>query len=386
VVLLAGWASFGCDSASFVPPVNPELRGDAGAAPVAATSPSPIPSLSDVAPAPARPIELVLAYHNPDETELWKTAARTQAGLDKVKLHVTTLGTAEPASKQAELIREVLTRKPRVLIVEPAAPADAGLAEAVAAAQGQGIPVILVGRPLAGGTPAPAASPAPAAKSTAPAARQAPIVVIEARFAGTAKQIVEATIRVAQVSELVPAGGAIIVTDTNSDPYRDQRELAIKDALKAVGITTIEEVRFAKDPKAGEKLLTATIKAHPKIDMVFTVDSMSSAAVKEVANGVVDGRLLIAGGFTTDDQFSSLSRIPFFAAVAEFTPARLLRKAISSAVALTQGKDVPSLVEFRINVSESSVKSNVLRAQLSTPKKSDDEPARVPGKRVQAPR
>ena len=37
------------------------------------------------------------------------------------------------------------------------------------------------------------------------------------------------------------------------------------------------------------------------------------------------------------------------AAVAEFTPMRLLRKAITTAAALAQGKDVPSRVELPIN-------------------------------------
>ncbi len=88
LLIVAAWASFGCDSFSFVPPQPEELRGAGSATTVASTAGSAI------APAPTRAIELVLGPHGPDEAEGWKSSARSQAGLDKTKLKI--LGPAEP--------------------------------------------------------------------------------------------------------------------------------------------------------------------------------------------------------------------------------------------------------------------------------------------------
>ena len=150
LLLTAACAALGCNSGSFMPPVNPELRGDGAATPVSVTDSTTVSNGSETSVTAARPIELVIGQHPPDESEYWKSSARTQAGLDKAKLHVSAPGPEDPPSRQAELVRMALTREPRVLIVEPSDPADSRLAEAVKSAQGKGIPVIVVSRPLAG--------------------------------------------------------------------------------------------------------------------------------------------------------------------------------------------------------------------------------------------
>ena len=166
VMMAALWGSVGCESDSFVPPVNPELEG-AVDAPVGVSVPSAAPTLSAGTPEPARPIEVILGQHGPDEAEVWKASARTQAGLDKTRLKISVLDELSPKSKQAELIREALVHRPRAFVVEPSNPADPRLVEAVDAVQDQGIPVVLVGRPLAATKPAAETPDAKAPQSSA---------------------------------------------------------------------------------------------------------------------------------------------------------------------------------------------------------------------------
>ncbi len=59
-----------------------------------------------------------------------------------------------------------------------------------------------------------------------------------------------------------------------------------------------------------------------------------------------------------------MTGIIYVAAVAEFTPTRLMRKAIVTAAALAQGRDVPPLVEFPINVTEAMVTPAIVKAQI----------------------
>ena len=122
------------------------------------------------------------------------TAARTQAGIDKVKLRSNVLRDADPPAQQVELVREAIARRPLALIVEPADPSDARMAEAVQKARTDGIPVVLLNRPLATtasnadnakrtdaagkGSTAPAAATRPGPSGTPESAGSASLVLV----------------------------------------------------------------------------------------------------------------------------------------------------------------------------------------------------------------
>jgi hypothetical protein len=356
LLIAAAWASFGCDSFSFVPPKPEELRGSGGATPVA-TSAGPA-----VAPAPTRSIEFVLGSHQPDEAEVWKTSARAQAGLDKAKLKL--VGPAEPPVTQAELVREAVSHDPRVLIIDSPGPEDPPLLRAVEQARSKGIPVVLVGPPPAGAKAATGTGGDSNTASTASPGQQAPLIAVTPKpFSESAKLLVSAAIRHANYAGIEPGKTAIVVVNTAGDPYLPQRALAIKDALKAAGITAIAEARFANEPSEAERAWSASFKAHPETVLVFTLDSVSSSAFRPVMKNNSAHRFFVAGCYIAEGQAADIGSIYHVAAVAEFTPTRLMRKAISTASALVQGRDVPTLVEFPINVSESVVTPAVIKAQ-----------------------
>ena len=356
LVIVATWASFGCDSFSFVPPQPDELRGASGATPVAA---------------PTRSIDFVLGAHGPDEVEVWKTSARAQAGLDKIRLKL--IGPAEPPLTQAELIREAQAHDPRVLVIESSGRDDPPLLKAIEQAQSQGIPVVLLGAPLAG---AKAAAEAPGESKTASTdspGHQSPIIsVMPPPFSASAKQLVSAAIRNAHYSGLEPGKSAIVVINTTGDPFVAERSLAIKDALKAAGITTVFEARFADEAINAEKVLSASLKDHPETILVFLVDSVSSSALRGLVKNDTTHRFFVAGCYVAESQLADMTGNAHVAAVAEFTPSRLMRKAIATAAALAQGRDVPPLVEFPINVSDSTATPAFVKVLADQWKKDGD--------------
>ena len=176
--------------------------------------------------------------------------------------------------------------------------------------------------------------------------------------------MVAACIRVAQGVDLDPAGGAVVVINTASDPFVAERTLAIRDALKLAGITAVEEVRFEGEPKIGEKLLKERVLAKPKTVLLFALDSSAFGAVRDLIAADIDDRTFIAACYVSEDQLANVTRIATFAAIADFTPMRLIRKAVSTAVALTQGRAVTHPLEFRINVTESPVTAGALKAHI----------------------
>ncbi len=378
VLLVGSLTLIGCESESFVPPVNPELNRDLSA-PAAGTSASDKGrTISEITPEPAKAIEIILGQHQPNEAEQWKSAARAQSGFDKVKIKVSAVDNDRPKSAQTELVGEALARHPRALVVEPADPADSELAAAIDAVRAKGIPVVVVGHALAGSKAATTKEADKSAKSSDGQDGRAALAVIAPNFADSAAQMASALVRVTKISDLDPAGGAIIVVNTAGDPFLADRVTALKEALKGAGVGVVEIASFAADAKAGEKVLKATITAHPKISMVFGVDPTSSSVVREVVSAEDAERLMIAACYTTEDHYATVSRMPHFAAVAEFTPTRVLRKGISTAVALAQGKQMPAMADVRINVGESPIDTNALKAHFHSSTKKSGPQKRAP--------
>jgi ABC-type sugar transport system substrate-binding protein len=336
----------GCGSGDFVPPPPPELQGAIGGA--------------AGADAGVRTIELILSgVIDSEEAEIEKSAARVQAGSEQVRLKIpppdASSGnpgtTAATPKTQAKLIREAVARHPHALIVEPADPADRELAQAIQEGRAAKVPVILLGRPMT-------VEPDAKVASTA-------ILVAPAPFANSARQLVASAIRNAKNAKLNPEAGAILLINTAADLLLADRVAAIRDALKAAGITAIEEIRFARDSQTGSKLLIARLNAERKPVMVFSVDSQSTTASNEAVSNIVKERPFIQAGYTSEESLSRMVTVGEFAAVAEYLPTRLVRKAVSTAIAVAQGRDVPNRVEIPIVFRDSPAKSGAPGLQES---------------------
>jgi len=368
---------FGCDSGSFIPPPPDELR-ESALAPGSELGSVPGPAGRDREPAAARTLEIVLDRRDPDEEGVVTAAARTQAGLEMVKLKIAVLGEHDLPARQVDLVREALARHPLALIVEPDDPTDRRMAQVIDEARGEGVPVVLVSRPLAGDQGAapkvagaraaaggsPNQSSAGQDAATAPSLHSAKpmVLVMSPPFRSSAEQLVASAIRNAKNAHLDAKGGAVIMINTLGDPSIQDRVAAIRSALKAGGITKIQEVSFSKQSELGSKLLTERLEADAKLAMVFSVDSLSSLATRQVMLEIILTRPFILAGYAADETYFSSTQMADFAAVAEFAPTRLVRKAIITAVAMAQGRNVPSVIEIPIEVHDSPEDSTTARS------------------------
>jgi ABC-type sugar transport system substrate-binding protein len=383
ILVLLTWPASGCDSASFAPPAPDEPESALGSAPPKFFTP---PAPSDVLLPPragAKAIALVLARHDPDDAELLKAAARTQAGYDRVKLDITMLGDQDLPAQQAGLVHEALARNPLALILEPADKEDKRLAQAVSEAQRQGVPVLLLHRSLSaapvgsqasGGDGATtSASPSQAAadhSAAAPRSAQTskpPILVGVPSFGSSAKLLVESAIRNAKNGGLDPKRGAILVVNTVSDAFADDRTSAIREALQNAGIKSVDEVRFAYKADLAHKIFSERLKANAKAVMVFALDSQCLPPIRQITSQpeFVD-RPLVVAGYVSDDKFVPFTKSGDIAALAEFTPMRLVRKAITTAAAAAQGKDVPQHIDLPVLFHDSPPGSGLFKNRGQT--------------------
>jgi ABC-type sugar transport system substrate-binding protein len=373
---------WGCDSGSFVPPPPEELAESAGST----ASDSASGSVGGpMEPVGARTLEVFLDRCSSDVADILKSAARAQAGLDVVKLDINVLGEGDLPTQQVEVVRAALVRHPLAVVVEPVIPPDGRLAAVLSEARSDGVPVVVLNRPLAsdqgtasdGNVPKAAVGTSatqPGARDGATAMRQAPsplVVVKTSPFISSAAQLVASAVRNAANARMDPGGGAVLLINTLGDPSVSERVAALRTALKDAGIAKIQEVPFSKDSEAGSKVLTAKLQADPKLVLVFAVDSLSSLAGREVVIKVVLDRPFILAGYASDDTYANSTRMGDFAAIAIYSPAKLLRKAMSTAVALARGRDLPALVEVPIEIVDSPPESTTAKSPIFYKKKSE---------------
>ena len=256
--------STGCDSSStFLPPPPDELRG-ASSDESSSSVNVPIPRGLESASVGARSIELILGRHEPPELDAYIAAARLQAGVAKFKLRNMSLGTQDPPGKQLELVREAEARNPLALILEPADPSDSQLAEIIQKIRENGTPVVLLNRPLeAKGSKAVAPQDAKGAPGTSTGAK--PLVVITPpSFTESGRKLVAAVIRNTKNAQLDPKGGAVILISSIGDSFLPDRTAAIKNALKAQGITSVDEITFPRTIEVGRKTPDRKAQSKPQ--------------------------------------------------------------------------------------------------------------------------
>jgi ABC-type sugar transport system substrate-binding protein len=344
----------GCESGDFVAPPPPSPRGDAGAG-RGATAPADV----FVTGSTVRSIEMVQARDQaPDDALLERSTARAQAGYDKARIHISpddeivgANASTRRDNPQAELVRQAVSRKPQALIVEPEDPASPDLARAVADALAAKVPVVVLGRPIAGVERKPGAA--------------ALIVVGPPSFAVSARKLVELAIRNARNAKLDPQGGAILLVPPAGDRYLNDRVAAVREALKSAKIAAVDELLIPKQTEPGAEVLQKRLKADPKPSMVFTFDFASTTASNKVATDTAEKRPFIQAGYTPDDSLSKMALAGEFAALAEFAPTRLIQRAVSLAVGAAQGRSYRDKEEVAIELHESPPSAGVPHLQAA---------------------
>jgi Periplasmic binding protein domain len=366
VTLAAGLT--GCESGDFVsPPPSPRAAGGGAGGATAGTSAAADPFVTG---STVRNIEMIVARgQDPDEAEIERSTARQQAGYGKAHINVTpdqdvTSGDASARGDkpQAELVREAVARKPQALIIEPEDTADAELARAVGEALAAKVPVVLLGRPIAGVEKKPGSAPM--------------TVVGPPSFANSARKLVELSIRNARNAKLEPDGGAILLVAPASDRFLNERIAAVREALKAAKIAAVDELLIPRQSEAGAEVLKKRLQADPKPSLVFTLDYTGTTASNAVATDIAEKRPFIQAGYTSNESLGKMAQAGEFAAVAEFVPTRLVQRAVSVAVAAAQGRNPKEKEEVALTVWESPQGSGVAHLQAKQKAYHEEKAAR----------
>jgi hypothetical protein len=357
---MMGVVAGGCGTGDFVPPPPAELRDQIGGGSRNAAGGSSKPAIDPYTGAGNRvaSIEMIFARGRDAESEgADKAAARSQAGIDRARLRVlpdddpeASKNPADPAKSQAQMVRDALgrTQKPQALIVEPEDPGDPELARAVEDARAAKMPIVLLGRPLAG----------------VKGPGKAPFILVRPQsFVESARRLVTLSMRNAKNANLNPEAGAILLIPAAGDAFIPDRVAAVREALEVAKVSPVDEIRMSREGDDGVKRLTKRLEADSRTAMVFAFDFVSTSACNKVATDIGEKRPFIQAGYTSDDSLPRMALAGEFAAIADYVPVRLVKKAVSTAVAVAQGREITDPVEVPNLVRESPPSTGAPRMQ-----------------------
>lgn len=329
----------GCGTDSFAPPPPEALRDVVAPAPPQGTT-------TTTAQAGAKPIELILAPRDKEAGIGSAHFARTQAGYDGVLVHPVTPSAETTPAGQADLVAAAIKEKPPVLIVEPAENPDPRLAKLIEEARAHEIPVVVIGPRLKGLEDA--------ATSKDSAAKRAPLVRIDSEpFQTTAKQLVQSSLRVLNNAKLDPKGGAVLYFSPTSDPFTTARVSAIRASLTEAGITAQTVVNC--DPESAKAIdaMKSALASNPKITLLIPFDYRAFMALHSATADLKGDRTFVVTGYNSEERSPFLAQVKNLAAVAEFRPARLIRRAVQVARSLMRGEAVDPVIEISMRFADS---------------------------------
>ena len=280
--ILAGMISVsGCDSSSFVPPRPAELSKppetsigslSGGTVPKSSGSRPDFPSSTagkgnrrrPTGSGSARVIEMILAHHSDDDRHFLAMIMRRDAGKAKLSFRI-----AEPESGKsfspgelAGAIRAAVEHGTAGLVVEPVE--GPAVVDALHEAVEQGIPVLLLDRPIA-----------PWGGKSIPCVRYT-------GYAEAGKQIVEATLDSVKLLKSTEPGRIVILHHRPAnDFYAEERLRSLVDPLKAAN-RSFELIKFQGDANQAGDLLRNSLAADPKLDAVLADTSAGIIGAEKV--------------------------------------------------------------------------------------------------------
>lgn len=354
MVGLVGLCAIGCDSMSFTPPRPPEL-----------STPAPAVRLKseDAATRGLKGFDVILAPREAEAIDALRSAARIQAGLDRVRSRVVDVpggGPEESAwSERARAIGESAAEEPLAILIEAPASPEPELSKAVAEARAKGVPIVVLGRALDDED-----EKKSDATESASAARE--VVIAPEPFSVSAGLLVEKAIRNAKNGKLDPKGGAVLLINSISDPLADDRAEALREALKDQGVEAVQELRFAGPDDDGQKKFIEHLKAHPKTVLALATDFVGLDYADKTVGILQEEHPYVVAGYGPDENNARLqTQGGQFAAVGIYSADRLLRKGVNVAAAISRGVDVPDRVRLDIPVVESDPSTGPPRAAVA---------------------
>ena len=215
------------------------------------------------------------------DLELWGITAQREANIRQAIFRIMGPTPDHPEVKQAGIVRKALEDKASALVVVPGD--DPELGKALADAEAQGVPVVLIGRSV----PWPEGGP------------RTFTVVDHGEFDESARKLVAATREDAGKAGRAVDGTALILADRETDTSSGRRVAALKAAAESSGFARVVVVPFepnrADSPK---QAVLEAVKANPDVAVVLGDDSNTMAGASEARMELKGNPAFFVGGYT----------------------------------------------------------------------------------------
>jgi ABC-type sugar transport system substrate-binding protein len=274
---------------------------------------------------------MVFTGQSPAAEDRWARYARTAAGKNRAFVTIDAPRPGEPPSKQARLIASAASRRPSVLVVDPAV--SPLVDEALVAAQAEGIPLVFLDHPVA-------------------ALRGKPHVSVVAcpDFSVSARALVAATLERAKALKLRDDGAALLLLNAASDRHSEARAAALQNALSGAGVRIRPAVGFDGDPRRAAHSLSTRLADDPTITMVFADEDRGTACCDHVGRELLKDRAYVFAGYLRFGSGGSTVVAGNAAAVADYDESRFIGRVVDTAIELADGAVVPPRTEVPVAV------------------------------------
>lgn len=279
----------------------------------------------DSAPS-TRTVRMILPAKITPESEVWEQVAQMQVGAARLPMSVARPEPGAPASKQAEMIREV-TDPSTILIVEPQDPQ--AIAQALEDVRARGVSIVLLDRPVP------------------TAGKRIPVV----EFGPTdpaVKAMVEESIKVAKQAGAPDSGPAQIFVPAGTLDGRSSARLAmLKDQLKAAGVTLLPDVAIGSNDDLA-KVMREKLLSTPRPNLLFGVADHIVKSLCFTWNREEVGNLPVVGGYIADKQNLNALNYSGCVSIVDLNIRELARVAVDTALALADGQSVPDRIQVPV--------------------------------------
>ncbi|HEV3162777.1 MAG TPA: substrate-binding domain-containing protein [Isosphaeraceae bacterium] len=252
----------------------------------------------------------------------------SEAGRQRLVLETRRPQSGDPASRQADLVREAARKGTSALIVVAEDPKT--LAPALVEVRDRGVPIVLLGRPVA-------VPGKPITLVTLPSYRE------------SARKIVAAAVEEAKNMGLDTAGQAVILINAQPDSDSAERVAAMEAALEEAGVALLERIKFGEGkemalPGDAAEVVKAVATAHPRLAIILADDDNGLSGAVSGRYGLHEKGYYAVAGFATNPRSTNLVKLHMSAGVVNLNIVGEARQAVHTAQRLINGEKIPDQI------------------------------------------
>lgn len=253
----------------------------------------------------------------------YEQAAMMAAGNSQAILRMEKPEENAPPSQQVELIRKAIADGATAILIVAQDPE--AVAPALVEAREKGISVVLLDRPVpVEGTPL--------------------TLITQPPLVESARKMVDQVIKAVGEFKLSADAPAVLVVHRQpDDPDLAARTLALREALKAAGVTEIMEFSFQEPGAESKTFYEQAVGREPTVSMILANDDDALAAVAVPrADSVRDGGVpRMIGGMVSQPRNLDLVSFNQVAGLVNMNVQELMDRAVQVAIGQAQGVDTP---------------------------------------------